>query len=303
MSSAACCGVGQPPATFGGVKKSGPRPFPVDVATFERLQAAGRVSAVRVFGGSVNHHGEVTLRVSSRLVEPHEFAQQSWSLERFEADGRLLRWAHDWPVGVTGEVAVDADGQGVGFGAFDFLPRDVSEAAWAVGELLRRFVLSRCSVAFLPAEWKRNDAGGLTFKRQELLDVSVVPNFTEAETRLERARREDVPLGWLKEWVEKVLDEAATSEEARLRLVCAPDQLAELHRALAAPAVQVPGDDDVLVAKVEALESALDRLTTAVQDQTAVLRQLAASGTNLTLTSDGQSRTPPPAREIDVESY
>lgn len=111
--------------------------------------------------------------------------QGGWDVSNFVKNPVLL-WAHDYgcpPVGKVGGVVVE-DGKLKAKGV-EFVPREVSEFGWSIGEMFRRGFLTAVSVGFAPKQWTYRDDGGIDFLKQELLELSAVPVPANAEALVE----------------------------------------------------------------------------------------------------------------------
>lgn len=105
--------------------------------------------------------------------------QMGWELERFKKNPVIL-WAHDsdsLPVGKAVNVYVDGTLKiEVQFASDEY------EFARTVEKLVKNGYLNAVSVGFIPLEDPEpNDHGGYDFKRNELLEVSIVPVPANAE--------------------------------------------------------------------------------------------------------------------------
>lgn len=106
--------------------------------------------------------------------------QAGWETAAFEANPVLL-WAHSHSTPPVGKVgALVKDGGPLRATACEFTPAEMHPFGAQVGEMVKNGFLNTVSVGFLPIEWEeRYDEGGrflgYHFKRQELLEISVVP--------------------------------------------------------------------------------------------------------------------------------
>jgi len=99
--------------------------------------------------------------------------QDGWELEQFKKNP-VIPWGHDYnkpPVARAEEIYVDN-------GKLVFLAKfpepGTYDLADTVFELYKQGFLKAFSVGFIPVEYEPNEHGGLTYKRQELLEISAV---------------------------------------------------------------------------------------------------------------------------------
>jgi len=99
--------------------------------------------------------------------------QDGWILDQFKKNP-VIPWGHDYtkpPVARAEEIYVDGD-------KLVFLAKfpepGTYDLADTVFELYRQGFLKAFSVGFIPLEYEPNEHGGMTYKRQELLEISAV---------------------------------------------------------------------------------------------------------------------------------
>jgi len=99
--------------------------------------------------------------------------QEGWVLDKFKKNP-VIPWGHDYskpPVARAKEIYVEG-GQLIFLAEF---PKpgsyDLADIVW---ELYRQGFLKAFSVGFIPLEWEPNEHGGITYKKQELLEISAV---------------------------------------------------------------------------------------------------------------------------------
>lgn len=240
---------------------------------FRAAAVAGKVLPLRkeYAGGVLKEEGAESLSfVLSTATADREndvVAQAGWRLEAYQRNPVML-WAHDYrqlPVGKPSMVGVDGDklvARGVTFPG-----RDSYAFGWTVGEMYRQGFLHAVSVGFRPAKWNFNaDRGGMDFLEQELLEFSAVPVPANPEALI-GAKSAGIPLEPLLEWMEQTLDESADPEKRAKLLV--PREYVERCRRMVAPSAfsvaraseEDDEGEDVLVAKLDALTAAVERLT------------------------------------------
>jgi HK97 family phage prohead protease len=107
--------------------------------------------------------------------------QTGWVTDAYEENPVLL-WAHSYetpPVGKVGALVKGKDD--LRCKGIEWTPDDVHEFGAQVGRMVKAGFLNTVSVGFLPLQWEERrdpETGsflGYHFRRQELLEVSVVP--------------------------------------------------------------------------------------------------------------------------------
>jgi HK97 family phage prohead protease len=101
-----------------------------------------------------------------------------WDLVAF-AQNPVALFGHDSsapPIGRARDVRVEGDRL---MGTIQFAPPEMSQFADEIYRMVKANYLRAVSVGFLPLEWKWSDddtrRGGIDFRRQELVEISVVP--------------------------------------------------------------------------------------------------------------------------------
>lgn len=160
--------------------------------------------------------GKYTFAISTGVEdrERDTIAVDGWALDSYRKNPTVL-WAHDYsalPVGRS-EMVVARAGQLIA--RMEFVPGEVYPFAETVRQLVEGGWLKATSVGFRPLEWVFNEQrGGFDFKRQELLEFSIVPVPANPEALIE-AREAGVPIGPLKDWAIKLLDTYGLSPEEK----------------------------------------------------------------------------------------
>jgi HK97 family phage prohead protease len=138
------------------------------------VEANGDRSATAVLSrGNVDREGDV--------LEP-----LGWDLRHFRKNPVVL-FAHayrDLPIATTETIAVRG---GRLTATARFPEAGVNRLSDDVLALIRAGVLNAVSVGFRPLEWHRNEHGGRTYTRQELLEWSIVPVPANPEALIQRA--------------------------------------------------------------------------------------------------------------------
>lgn len=157
----------------------------VDLRTFRDLADSNDV-AVRAGLGDIIEFDEATRTVrfvfSDSTVDRYgdTVDAKGWDLKNFQANPVAL-FGHDATqaenvIGKAANVAI-VDGKLVG--DIVFMPKEINPAADMVFQMVKGGFLNAVSVGFLPKEWQRatdkSRPGGIDFKKQELLEISVVP--------------------------------------------------------------------------------------------------------------------------------
>lgn len=118
----------------------------------------------------------------------------------------VVLWAHDYfmpPIGKALSVSIEAER----LVARDlFAPADVHPFGDTVYRLLKGGFLNAASVGIDPIEWFFDEKnGGIRFKRQELLEHSIVPVPCNPEA-LQRAKTAGIDMSPVDDWARKALD-------------------------------------------------------------------------------------------------
>lgn len=150
---------------------------------------------------------EFVIATADVARDNHTIAVEGWELQNYLANPVVLFNHGSWgvegvPVGLSERVWADEKLRA----AAVFHPRDLNPFGHMIGEMVRKRFLRGASVRWDPLEWTHNEKrGGIDFKRQELLEWSVVtiPSDTGA---LEGARAAGLDVAPMREWAERVLD-------------------------------------------------------------------------------------------------
>lgn len=142
-----------------------------------------------------------------------------WDTKNFLKNPVLL-WAHRYgepPVGKmpTLTTSQTADRKVIKGTVSEWVPREVSQFAWAVEQMVRKGFLNAVSVGFLPIEFTFNDDWSMNFIKQELLEVSVVP-VPANPNALAEAKGLGLWVPEIDRWVERTLDERKPGIELEL---------------------------------------------------------------------------------------
>jgi len=160
--------------------------------------------------------GKYTFAISTGSVdrERDTLAVEGWDLASYRRNPVVL-WAHDYsglPVG-RAESVLARSGQLIA--RMEFVPGEVHPFAETVRQLVDGGFLKATSVGFRPLEWVFNEERmGFDFKKQELLEFSIVPVPANPEALVE-AKRAGISLVPLKDWAIKVLDSYALDDEEK----------------------------------------------------------------------------------------
>jgi HK97 family phage prohead protease len=109
-----------------------------------------------------------------------------WELDSYRRNPVVL-WAHDSnspPIGKMTSVFISGDRL---IGDVRFAPLEVYEFADQIYRLITAGYIKSGSVGFIPIDYKFSDSrsGGIDFKRQELLEFSIVPVPANANALIE----------------------------------------------------------------------------------------------------------------------
>lgn len=133
-------------------------------------------------------------------------ATDGWTFENFEKNPVLL-WAHDYRSHPVGKLAAPRTvGKKVKAKISEWVPREISEFAWATEQMMRRGFLNAVSVGFRPLTFEYNDDYSIKYMTQELLEVSVVPVPANANA-LVAAKAAGLWVPSIEGWMVKTLDE------------------------------------------------------------------------------------------------
>jgi HK97 family phage prohead protease len=159
----------------------------VNTAQFRRLARAGATAGVAVMrSGTVAQRAWDGVSRRIRFVfsdasvdrQGDTIAVGGWLLDNFLRNPVAL-WNHDGlapPIGRASNVGTSG---GKLIGDIEFMPPEVSSFADSIFKMVKERFINAVSVGFRPIEWtfasdpKR--PGGIDFKRQELLEISVCP--------------------------------------------------------------------------------------------------------------------------------
>jgi HK97 family phage prohead protease len=171
--------------------------------------------------------GKYTFTISTGAVDRDRdtVSVDGWNLDNYRKNPVVL-WAHDYsslPVG-RAETIIARNGQLVA--RMEFVPKEISPFAEAVRQLVEGGWVKATSVGFRPTEWTINeDRGGFDFKRQELLEFSIVPVPSNPEALIQ-ASAAGVDITPIKAWAEGVLKGMPQPEQT---VTGAPEPAAAPH--------------------------------------------------------------------------
>ena len=143
---------------------------------------------------TITSAGARTLRFTISTANPDRandtIDPRGWHLDDFRRNPVVL-WSHSKDVP---PIARATDIRVVGnrlVASAEFAPKAIHPLADQIYQLLKAGFLTGASVGFKPIKWQRNDAGGISYQEQSLLEFSVcsVPAHPEAllETRANKA--------------------------------------------------------------------------------------------------------------------
>jgi hypothetical protein len=124
-----------------------------------------------------------------------------WDFENFFKSGPgPVLFAHrsgDLPVGTSPKIWAE---DGLLKAQVDFVSRDIFPMAGVVRDMVAERVLKSASVGFMPLEWTFDEEiGGFRFKRQELLEFSIVPIPANPDAVITNGLDFDAYIDWFKE--------------------------------------------------------------------------------------------------------
>lgn len=200
-----------------------------------------------------------------------------WEMDNFVKNPVLL-WAHDYrtaPVGKLLEPRIV--GKKVKAKVGEWVPREISEFAWMVEQMVRQGFLNAVSVGFRPLEWEyvSPESYSIAYTSQELLEVSVVP-VPANPNALVAAKSAGLWGASMDEWLTKTLDEKTAPAPVLL--------LAErAFKVVRGQTVQTParspgeGDEGPALPEVLELRDALKAHTAALEANTAAVKGFTAA--------------------------
>lgn len=149
----------------------------------------------------------LTFTISTGAVDRDRdtLAVEGWDLQSYLANPVLL-WAHDAdepPIGKA--LAVVKRGSAL-HATFEFCPPEINPFADTIYKMLLGGYLRATSVGFLPEEWAYNEQRqGFDFKKQTLLEVSVVPVPSNPQALID-AKAAGIDVEPLRGWAVKTLE-------------------------------------------------------------------------------------------------
>lgn len=239
----------------------------------ERLDSIDPTLVVRDAGESTVIDLVITDQSEDRYGDT--IATDGWTFDNFEKNPVLL-WAHDYRAHPVGKLAAPRTvGKKVKAKIAEWVPRDLSEFAWATEQMMRRGFLNACSVGFRPLSYEYNDDYSIKYITQELLEVSVVPVPANANA-LVAAKGAGLWVPSIEEWLVKTLDEkqpGVALDVARrafhvVRGVAVPVQTN-------APGAE--GDEGPALPEVVALRGVLELHTKALEANTIAVKAFTAA--------------------------
>ena len=189
----------------------------VNAAEFHERARAGQTEGVAVLKQFVSKPSAseekrtATFTITTGAVDRDNdtIAPDGWEVANYLKNGVVL-WGHDYgslPIGKALNVTPSGDGLK---STVQFPPKGVHPFADTVFELVKGGFLSATSVGFRPIEWTINEerSGGVDFKKQELLEWSIVPVPANPEALI-AAEAAGIHTSLLKEWAQGVLETAS----------------------------------------------------------------------------------------------
>jgi HK97 family phage prohead protease len=158
----------------------------VSAARFHELAKHGDAVGVGLLAGSmldVDASGKSRIRrfrFSDGSIDlmDDQLDPLGWELENFRRNP-IVSWSHDTSIPPIGRVVYIYKNSVELGGDIEFARPEVSEFADEIFRLVDAGFVNACSVGFLPLEWEWADDPdrpfGINFKRQRLLEVSIVP--------------------------------------------------------------------------------------------------------------------------------
>lgn len=117
---------------------------------------------------------EFTITTETKDRDKDTISSDGWILDNFLKNPVVL-WAHKYDQPAVGKaLEVRKDGNGLK-SRVEFATADIYPFADQVYKLYKNGYMKAVSVGFIPIEWEENKEGGYNFKKQELLEFSLVP--------------------------------------------------------------------------------------------------------------------------------
>jgi hypothetical protein len=210
-----------------------------------------------------------------------------WDLSNFLKNGPgPVLFAHrnrDLPVGTSPRVWVEGDTLRA---QVDFVSRDIFPFAGIVRDMVEKRVLKSSSVGFAPLEWTFDEEiNGVRFKKQELLELSIVPVPANSDAVLLSADGIDIEsyISWFSDVAREnglfVCDESkikslvsALGLKQKMTIFDLGD--AEIKSAVTKRVKDPTVDLDEFDSEIGALTEAVDCLFAAVEEQKALVQEL-----------------------------
>lgn len=204
------------------VEKRDAMPAPRLDLSIGTLDETNRTFAVVASTDAVDSHGHVV--------------EQDWDLRRYQANPVVL-YGHrhnELPIGSASDVRVEAGSLHATIRLVDGKANPLAEQVF---ELVRQGALRAVSVGFRPKRTrkeKRDDAEVTVLSGNELLEISVVPVPSNAETLARSARALGLSTGMTAEHIGLALEELAVAGAGLMKATGAPSLRSALERATAA---------------------------------------------------------------------
>ncbi len=141
---------------------------------------------------------------------------KGWNLKSFKANPVVL-WSHDYQLPPIAKAIRVGKVEGGLKSRAQFVPPDVSPFAESIFQMIKGGFLNAASVGFRPTEWEFNEKrGGMDFKKQELLEWSVVPVPANADaTVIDGIKAKGINVAPILEWGELFIENGEQDEHER----------------------------------------------------------------------------------------
>jgi HK97 family phage prohead protease len=185
-----------------GMPNKSPGERVVKQLAFEIKESDEQRRTVRVVAssGEVDRYGDT--------IDPN-----GWMLENFKKNPVIL-FAHDQhslPVGKATEVSVAGGNLEI---EIEFVPKEVYDFAGTVERMVRLGFLNAVSVGFQPKAYVFNEErGGIDFKEQDLLELSVVPVPALSSALVIGKGMETADVDRLRSWAGQVIKSLDSGDE------------------------------------------------------------------------------------------
>lgn len=232
---------------------------------------------VKGAGGGNGHNLRFIISDSGVDRDGDTIDVNGWDLGHYKANPVIL-WGHDSslpPVGRSAKIWVK---EGRLMSIAEPVPEDIQDPRGygfgaAMFRLYREGFMNAVSVGFMPIEAEESDRDGaypLDFKRQELLEYSLVPVPSNPRALLD-AEKAGHDIGLVRTWAERVLDETRGEDESAAAIAVATD---DKKREISIPAEKTAEEEGIDMEELAKLQEQYDVLKGAFDSLAAQHKEL-----------------------------